>query len=62
MPATGPSPRLHALNRALRLCPSCEQVHSEVGRTLWKMGLRSQALIEWRTAVEHQPMLFTPRM
>jgi tetratricopeptide (TPR) repeat protein len=54
-----PSPRLHALNRALRLCPGCETAHAEVARNLWKLGLRSQSLLEWRTAVEIQPALFT---
>ena len=57
-----PSPRLHALNRALRLCPSCEAVHVEIARNLWRMGLRRQALLEWRTAVDIQPSLFTPTM
>src|SRR5947209_70429 len=52
-----PSPRLHALNRALRLCPSCETTHTEVARTLWKVGLHRQALLEWRTAVAIQPRL-----
>jgi tetratricopeptide (TPR) repeat protein len=51
----GRSPRLHALNRALRLCPGCEQVHAEVARTLWRMGRRSQSLVEWRIAVQDQP-------
>jgi tetratricopeptide (TPR) repeat protein len=55
-----PSPRLHALNRALRLCPSCEAVHVEIARNLWRMGLRQQALLEWRTAVDIQPSLFSP--
>jgi len=55
-----PSPRLHALNRALRLCPSCEAVHVEIARNLWRMGLRRQALLEWRTAVDIQPSLFSP--
>jgi tetratricopeptide (TPR) repeat protein len=54
----GPSPRLHALNRALRLCPGCEQVHAEVARTLWKMGAKSQSLGEWRAAVRAQPAMF----
>jgi tetratricopeptide (TPR) repeat protein len=57
-----PSPRLHALNRALRLCPSCESVHAEVARNLWRMQLRPQALLEWRTAVEIQPALFPAAM
>jgi tetratricopeptide (TPR) repeat protein len=56
------SPRLHALNRALRLCPSCEAVHLEVARTLWPLGLRDQALVEWRTAVQIQPALFAPTL
>jgi hypothetical protein len=51
----GRSPRLHALNRSLRLCPGCEQVHAEVARTLWRMGLRSQALLEWRVVVQSLP-------
>lgn len=55
-----PSPRLHALNRALRLCPSCEAVHVEIARNLWRMGLRRQSLLEWRTAVDIQPSLFSP--
>ena len=54
----GPSPRLHALNRALRLCPSCEMVHMEVARSLWTLGLRQQSLGEWRAAVQLQPGLF----
>src|SRR5262249_52442191 len=55
-----PSPRLHALNRAMRLCPGCEAAHADVARNLWKLGLRPQALLEWRTAVEIQPVLFQP--
>lgn len=55
--AGSPSPRLHALNRALRLCPSCEAVHVEVARNLWAIGLRRQAVLEWRTAVSLQPEL-----
>ncbi len=56
----GPSPRFHALNRALRLCPSCEQVHAEVARNLWAVGHRRQSLQEWRTAVSLQPVLLWP--
>jgi Tfp pilus assembly protein PilF len=56
----GPSPRLHLLNRALRLCPSCESVHLEVARNMWRVGLRQQALLEARTAVDLQPSLFGP--
>ncbi len=59
-PPGQPSPRLHDLNRALRLCPTCETVHLEVARNLWRLGLRSQSLLEWRTAVALQPQLFLP--
>ena len=55
-----PSPRLHALNRALQLCPSCEAVHAEVASNLWRLGFRSQALLEWRAAVDLQPALLKP--
>jgi tetratricopeptide (TPR) repeat protein len=58
-PRGTPSPRLHALNRAMRLCPACDTVHLEVARNLWHFGLRPQALLEWRTAVDLQPSLFT---
>jgi len=58
----GRSPRLHALNRALRLCPGCEAVHAEVARSLWRMGLRSQALVEWRAAIQDQPARLEPTM
>jgi tetratricopeptide (TPR) repeat protein len=57
-----PSPRLHALNRALALCPTCDAVHVEVARNLWHMGLRRQALLEWRTAVDLQAVLFSPAL
>jgi tetratricopeptide (TPR) repeat protein len=53
-----PSPRFHALNQALELCPSCEAVHLTVARNLWSLGMRPQALLEWRSAVELQPALF----
>jgi tetratricopeptide (TPR) repeat protein len=59
---SGHSPRLHALNRALALCPACEIAHVDVARNLWKLGLRSQSLLEWRTAVQIQPKLFTPTL
>jgi tetratricopeptide (TPR) repeat protein len=61
-PSGGRSPRLHALNRALALCPACEIAHVDVARNLWKLGLRSQSLLEWRTAVQIQPKLFTPAL
>ena len=57
--ADGKSPRLHTLNRALRLCPDCELVHVEIARSLWQLGRRRQALTEWRSAVELQPGLFS---
>ncbi len=57
-----PSPRMHALNRALGLCPTCDAVHVEVARNLWRIGLRPQALLEWRTAVELQSRLFPPAL
>ena len=37
------------------LCPSCEAIHVEVARNLWSLGLRRQALLEWRSAVDIQP-------
>jgi tetratricopeptide (TPR) repeat protein len=62
-PRDGRSPRLHALNRALRLCPECDaQLHVEVARTLWSMKLRSQSLVEWRVTVKIQPTLLGPTM
>jgi tetratricopeptide (TPR) repeat protein len=57
-PSGGKSPRLHALNRALRLCPGCEFVHVEVARSLWSLGLHAQALVEWRMAAEIEPYMF----
>ena len=57
-----PSPRLHALNRALRLCPGCDQAHAEVGRTLWQLGRRRQALLEWRLAIDALPALLPTAM
>ena len=61
-PSGGPSPRFHALNRALVLCPSCDVVHVEVARNLWSLRLRRQALLEWRTAVDIQPRLLAPAL
>lgn len=54
-----PSPRFHALNQALTLCPNCEDVHLAVARNLWALGRRRQALLEYRSTVELQPSLFT---
>ncbi len=56
--ASGRSPRLHALNHALLLCPHCPDVHSAVAGTLWALGRRRQALDEWHTAVETRPVVF----
>lgn len=50
-----PSPRLAALNRALRLCPACGPVHQQAGRALLGLGRRSQALSSFRDAVRIQP-------
>jgi Flp pilus assembly protein TadD len=61
-PVGTPSPRFRALNRALGLCPGCESVHVEVARNLWALGLRSQSLLEWRTAVNLQPGLLRPTL
>ncbi len=47
----GPSPRLAALNRALRLCPACPEAHREVARAMTRLGRRSQALASWRDTV-----------
>ncbi len=56
-PTGGASPRFRALNRALALCQVCEPVHVEVAQNLWALGLRKQALLEWKTAVDIQPKL-----
>jgi O-antigen ligase/tetratricopeptide (TPR) repeat protein len=56
--AAGRSPRLHALNHALLLCPRCPDVHVAVASTLWALNKRSQALGEWRSAVATRPVLF----
>ena len=53
--AAGTSPRLRILNRALLLCPSCPEVHTEVARSLWALGKRQQALVEWRVAATTRP-------
>jgi tetratricopeptide (TPR) repeat protein len=56
--AGGRSPRLHALNRALRLCPGCQVVHVGVARSLWQLGFKKQGLVEWRTVLELHPQMF----
>jgi O-antigen ligase/tetratricopeptide (TPR) repeat protein len=48
--------RLRMLNRAMTLCPTCWAAHAEAARTLWELGLRQQALIEWRTVLGLSPM------
>jgi Flp pilus assembly protein TadD len=53
----GHSPRLRILNRALRMCPSCPEVHTEVARSLWALGKRQQALSEWRIAIATRPTI-----
>jgi tetratricopeptide (TPR) repeat protein len=40
------------------LCPGCDSAHVEVARNLWKIGLRRQAVMEWRAALDMQPALF----
>jgi tetratricopeptide (TPR) repeat protein len=54
------SPRLRVLNQALTLCPRCPEVHTDVGRSLWALGRRRQALAEWRVALQSRPVLFEP--
>jgi len=58
--AQGRSPRLHALNHALLLCPHCPDIHAAVAGTLWALGKRMQALEEWHAAVEARPIVFEP--
>ncbi len=50
--ATGRSPRLQALNRALQLCKRCPDIHLEVARAMWTLGRRAQAVGEWKRAVD----------
>jgi tetratricopeptide (TPR) repeat protein len=54
----GRSPRLHALNHALSLCPHCPDIHSAVAATLWALGRRTQALDEWHTAMDDLPVYY----
>ena len=46
-----PGNRLHLINRAMILCPKCDAAHVQAARELWRMGRRSQALLEWRTVL-----------
>jgi tetratricopeptide (TPR) repeat protein len=50
------SPKLGALNRALRLCPGCPPIHRELARTLFRAGRRAQALAAWRDLVRVEPL------
>jgi tetratricopeptide (TPR) repeat protein len=51
----GRSPKIAALNRSLRLCPSCQAVHREVARVMFEAGRRSQALSVWQQIVRLGP-------
>lgn len=53
--AGGPSPRLAALNRALRLCPSCASVYEQAARALYRLDLRAQTLSTFREVVRLAP-------
>ncbi len=61
-PLTSPggrhSPRLRALNQALRLCLHCPDVHLEIARAMWRLGRRPQAIAEWSTAARGQAAIF----
>lgn len=46
-----PAKRLRLINRAMILCPACAVAHVEAARELWRLGRRSQALLEWRTVL-----------
>jgi tetratricopeptide (TPR) repeat protein len=48
--ASGRSPRLRALGRALRLCDICWDPHRATARALWTIGRRLQAIGEWKRA------------
>ena len=50
--------RLRLLNRAMLLCPLCVGAHQEAARDLWRLGRRTQSLLEWKTVVtESRPTL-----
>gem|GEM_PF-1197589 len=51
----GVSPRLGAINRALRLCPSCATVYEQAARALIRLDLRGQALSTLREVVRLSP-------
>ena len=46
-----PGNRLRLINRAMILCPKCGVAHVEAARELWRLRRRSQAIMEWRTAL-----------
>jgi len=50
---------LRLLNRALRLCGECADVHLEVARTLWGLARRKQAGVEYQIAIKIQPYLLS---
>ena len=59
-PQGGKSPRLHALNRALRLCPRCQLVHVEVARSLWQLlGRQARPRLAAAAAIETDPEVRT---
>jgi len=51
----GASPRLAALNRSLRLCPSCAAVYEQAASSLLRLDLRAQALSMLRDVVRLAP-------
>ena len=55
-----PSPRLAALNRALRLCPGCGPLHQQAARALLALGRRAQALSSFRDVVRLEPHHILP--
>lgn len=54
--SAGPSPKLVAINRALRLCPTCAFIHEQAAAALLRLGLRSQALSSFRDVVRLAPI------
>ncbi len=48
--ASGRSPKLRSLGRALRLCDICWDPHRATARALWTIGRRLQAIGEWKRA------------
>jgi tetratricopeptide (TPR) repeat protein len=47
--------RIHHLNRAMLLCPTCSAPHSEAATALWQNGHRNQALLEWKSVLQLSP-------